>query len=212
MSRPAATADVPATLFEVSPTAGIPDAVLAPARLAAESAGYVAGWNNAQAEARRAADAERAARSHAEEAATARARAEVDRALLALDQAARTVEVRDLPSADEVERLILAAAFEIAEAVIGADLADNPHRGRVALARVLAGVSGTDPVVVRLSPADHAVVSTSELALDGSVTVLADPTLSPGDAYATTGATTIDARIAEGLARVRRHLLPGGRP
>src|SRR6202012_5780365 len=34
-----------AALFEVSPTAGIPDAVLNPARLAAQSAGYVAGWN-----------------------------------------------------------------------------------------------------------------------------------------------------------------------
>ena len=39
-----------------------------------------------------------------------------------------------------------------------------------------------------------------------SVTLIADPSLQPGDAIARCGATEIDARIVAGIARVREVL------
>ena len=64
------------------------------------------------------------------------------------------------------------------------------------------------PVTVRLSPTDLAVLGTSGTRdIDGrAVTLVADPALHRGDAIAECDATTVDARIAEGLDRVRQAL------
>jgi len=202
----------PATLFEVSPNAGIPDAVLAPARLAAESAGYVAGWNSGREAGQLAVEAEAAlVRASAQQEARA-ARAELGRALQALRDAALSLEQRSVPSADEVEELILATAFQVAEAIVGASLADDELRGRAALRRALALAPRELPVVVRLNPADLAALGEGADSVDAAVTLVADPALAPGDAWATSAATRIDARIHAGLERVRKHLLRQGTP
>jgi flagellar assembly protein FliH len=67
-------------------------------------------------------------------------------------------------------------------------------------------------VTIAPHPDDHAVLvedGVEELlaAFPGrSIRVVGDPTLRPGDAVATSGASTIDARLGAGLDRARRLL------
>lgn len=215
---PAATTAAPrpapsvaaAAVFEVSPTAGIPDAVLNPARLAAQSAGYVAGWNRGREAGQLAVEAETALIRAAEENQARATRDRIALAISALHDAAESLERRPGPNGAEVEELILAGAFQLAEALVGASLADDRIRGRAALARALAAAPRGASVVVRLNPDDLAVLEAAGLAVADSVTIVADATLAPGDAFATSGSTRIDARIQAGLERARRVLLRGG--
>jgi flagellar assembly protein FliH len=196
-----------AAVFEVSPTAGIPDAVLNPARLAAQSAGYVAGWNRGREAGQLAVEAETALIRAAEEDQARATRARIALAVSALHAATESLDRRSGTTGAEVEELILASAFRLAEAIVGASLADDRIRGRAALARAMAAAPHDAPVVVRLNPDDIAVLETAGLVSEESVTLIADATLAPGDALATSGSARIDARIEAGLERARRVLL-----
>ena len=138
-SAPAGPASGPAptvasaSVFEVSPTAGIPDAVLNPARLAAQSAGYVAGWNRGREAGQLAVEAETALIRAAEEDQARATRERIALAVSALHAAAESLERRSGPTGEQVEELILASAFQLAEALVGASLADDRIRGRAAL-------------------------------------------------------------------------------
>ncbi|HZC72239.1 MAG TPA: hypothetical protein VE442_16210, partial [Jatrophihabitans sp.] len=123
--------------FEVSTSAGVPERLLRPARAAAHAAGYAAGW----------ADGMHAAKARAEVAAE-QARAELDarqaeqrvavqRGLAGLDAAAERLERIALPGAEELESVLLEAAFGIAEALVGHALRDDEKRAPAVLARVL---------------------------------------------------------------------------
>lgn len=204
-------ADGPAELvpFQVGGAAGIPEALLAPARAAAQAAGYLAGWSHGVQDAQQRAAAEQEDRAAALRLADEQRAALFQRAIAAVDQAADQLDERATPGAAEVEGLIIATALQIAEALVGHSLRNDDQRAEAALARVLDLAPHTEPVVVRLSPADHALLTEcDELpgARDRSITLVADPALSPGDAVATSGATEIDARIAAGLQRVREVL------
>ena len=130
-------------------------------------------------------------------------RRQIAQAITALHDAAQDLDRRNGPSPEETEELILSAAFELAEAIVGVSLADDQLRGRAALQRALAAAPKDVPVTVRLSPTDLAVLEAAGLCPDESVTVVADPTLAPGDAHATTAGTRIDARISAALERAR---------
>lgn len=197
-----------ATPFEVSPAVGVPDAVLEPARLAARSAGYAAGWAHGVAAARVITDAEtHAARAREEQHAVA-ARAAAEQALAALQAASNQFRTRSVPALADLEDLIVSSAFTLAEAVIGAGLRDDPERGAKAVARVLALVPEGDDVTIRLHPRDHETLVASDARLGPHVRLVPDPSLAPGDGVATSGATIVDARIADGLDRVREVLAP----
>jgi len=201
-NRPA-PAPTASALFEVSPTAGIPDAVLNPARLAAQSAGYVAGWHRGREAGQLAVEAEAELIRAADQQQAEALRARIAQAITALHDAAQNFDRRNGPSAEEVEDLILSAAFQLAESIVGASLADDQLRGRAALQRALAAAPQDVPVTVRLNPEDLAVLEAAGLRLDESVSLVADPTLAPGDAHATTAGTRIDARISAALERSR---------
>lgn len=210
--RPASAAG-PATapLFEVARGACVPDQLLTEARAAAQAAGYAAGWANGIQAARLVADAEaRAARAEREHADATR-REQVQRSVRAVDEAANVLEQRAVPAAEQIEELIVEAAFAIAESLVGRALADDDVRGSAAVRRALALAPIGEEVTVRVSPADHAVL-TSDGAEPVSgianriVYLVADPELAPGDAIATCGATTVDARLAAGLQRIRQVL------
>jgi flagellar biosynthesis/type III secretory pathway protein FliH len=190
-------------LFEVSTSAGIPEAVLEPARLAAESAGYVAGWNSGSMAAHEMAASDAIRERHRAEQEMARARSEADRAIAALHAAAERYDSRSLPVVDEITGLIVDAAYQIAESLVGTALADDELRGRAAVARAMAPLPTDQTAVVSLSPVDHAVLTRLGVPVGASVTLAVDPALAPGDSYATAGATAVDARISAGLARVR---------
>ena len=192
-------------LFELAAAADIPETLLAPARLAAESAGWSAGWNAGMAAAAATAEQEREQRAAQDRQARELATAQVSAAVTALRDAAHDLASRDAAVARDLEQLVLDTAFQIAEALVGAHLADDAERGAAALGRVLALAPPDAPVTVRLNRADHAIVSALP-SLPERVTLVADATLQPGDARAGVGATTIDARLSAALERVRRTL------
>ncbi|MEV4132510.1 FliH/SctL family protein [Dactylosporangium sp. NPDC049742] len=173
----------------------------------AEAAGYAAGWAQGMREAKTGAEAQ-AARVAAEAAATAEEhRRGVESALRAIGAAAGTLERRAVPAAQDIEDQIVATAFALAEAVLGRELRTATEPGREALARALALVPGTRPVTVRLNPADRLTIGQTELVMDGrTVSLVDDPALGPGDALALCDATSVDARLAPALDRVREVL------
>jgi len=190
----------PHRLFEVTRPAEMPDEVLAPARAAAEAAGYAAGWGKGVQAARAVVDAEHEAARRTTESRAA----ELLQALAAVQSASNGLERRALPVVDELEQLLLGAAFDLAEAIVGARLRDDEHRGFDALHRVLALATVGEPVRVRLHPADLQIVRTADV--PEGVELVADPAQAPGDAVATCGASEIDARITTAVERVREQL------
>ncbi|GAA1794712.1 hypothetical protein GCM10009835_10850 [Planosporangium flavigriseum] len=179
-------------------------------RAEAQATGYAAGWAQGRREAEVAAEAAR------EEAAARAREAEelealrVEQALLTISRAVADLEQWMVPIAEEFEDLILSTAYAIAEAVVGREVESSPISGRDAVARVFKLAPTGRPVTVRLHPADHATVTAGQpgpVEIEGrTITLLADPSLQPGDAVAECDATTIDARIGPALARVREVL------
>lgn len=206
--------------FAIDRTTGIPADLLASETAAARAQGYAAGYATGIAEAR-AATAARLAADAAAAAAAAEARdAATRQAFEALFDAADDLEQRAVPAASEIEDEIVSAAWEIASAIVGQVLADEATRSRAAVSRALSLAPAGDDVTVTVSPADFIALG-GTIAADGvstaplrrerglrTVTIAPDEALSPGDAVARCGATTIDARLAEAIARVKQVLAP----
>ena len=190
----------PHRLFEVTRPAEMPDEVMAPARAAAEAAGYAAGWAKGVQAARAVVNAEHEAARRTTETRAA----ELLQALAAVEAAARRLEQRSVPAVTELEHVLLGAAFDLAEAIVGARLRDDEHRGLDVLRRVLAVAGTGEPVRIRLHPADLQVLRSTDL--PPGVELVPDPTQAPGDAVANCGATEIDARISAAVERVREQL------
>jgi flagellar assembly protein FliH len=199
-------------MFEVSASAGVPDALLRQARAGAQAAGYAQGWAAGIRGARVVADAEaHAARAQLQRAAADRA-ARVQQAVAALDRAAGHLEQQAVPGTAQLESVIIESAFAIAEALVGCTLREDATRGSAALRRALSLAPAGEPVTVSVSSADYAL-----LTADGAdcldrpgdarvVTIVEDAALAPGDATARSGATTVDARLTAALERVREVL------
>ena len=179
----------------------------------AHAMGYAAGW----AEGRRAAAAaaldeieQVKARGLVAEAANA---AVIDRAVGALAAAAARLDQRATPDLEELERIVVAVAFALAEAVVGRELAVATEPGGDAIARALAVAPASGPVTLRLHPADLATLAETGgvagvLTVAGrTVTVGPDPSLEPGDAVAECDTTTVDARLGAALDRMREVVL-----
>jgi flagellar assembly protein FliH len=196
-------------IFEVAAAQGVPEELLRTARVAAQSAGYAAGWASGIRAARSIADAEaHAARAERERALHAQSEA-FSRAMTALDDAASALEQRAVPSAEQLEDMIISSALAIAEALVGRELDDASTRGNDALRRALALAPHDEDVTVALSPADYAIVTANPPSAQGigrSISIAEDDSLEPGDAVAACGATSIDARLSTGLQRVREVL------
>ena len=202
-------ANVPAAAFDVDlrqPEA-LPADLLARVRAQAEASGYAAGWAQGRRQAAQAgaAKAERGIKASSEVRAAHTAR--VERALLAVANAAEVLERQVLPVIHDLEETIVDTAMQIATAVLGREIATAEQPGRDGVMRALALAPVGRPVTVRLSPADRQTMKTTELVIDGrTVTLVDDPALQPGDAVAVCDATTIDARIGPAVERVREVL------
>lgn len=211
--------------FSISAPAGIPADVLAAETAAARAAGYADGWAAGLAEAREATGARLTAEAQASEAFIAQRNALRERAFDALFDAAQTFEHRAAPAAADIEDQIIGAAWAIASALVGQVLADESERGEIAVRRALALAPADEDVTIRVSPADFAVLAGNDAAATNvadmtdmtpirrerglrTVTIAADPSLADGDAIATSGATTVDARLSAALARVQEVLAP----
>lgn len=212
--------------FSLSPSAGIPEDVLAAERAAARAAGYADGWARGLADARAATGARMAAEAAAAAAAAAQRDAWQRRAFDAVFDAAAALERQAAPAAADIEEQIVAAAWSIASALVGQVLADAPGRSEAAVRRALALAPADEDVTIAMSEADFAALSgagsnAADRADDGpavtalrrerglrTVTILPDPALADGDAIASCGATTIDARLTTALTRVAEVLAP----
>jgi flagellar assembly protein FliH len=209
--------------FAISRTAGIPEDLLAAETAAARAAGYATGYATGIDEARATTRARLAAEAVAAENAAAARDSAYSQAFQALFDAAEELEGLAVQSAADIEEQIVAAAWSIAEAIVGQVLADDETRSRAAVTRALSLAPADEDVTVAVSPADFRVLAaergdTALAATDmtpirrsrglRTVSILADDTLAPGDAVATCGATTIDARIAGAIERVKQVLAP----
>jgi flagellar assembly protein FliH len=198
--------------FEVAGAGAIPERLLAASRAEASAVGYAHGWSTGIREARASMAAEVAQAGAAQRQLADDRQAALSAALRSVTHAANTLEAGLAPSFDEIERLILGAAVEIAEALVGRELRDVDEAGRAALARALQLVPQGESVTIRLHPEVYAALTDNEQPsqpISGrTITLEPDSTLARGDAVAVCGATTIDARLAEGVRRVRERLAP----
>jgi flagellar assembly protein FliH len=198
----------PMVLFEIAGSSSVHADALAGARAAAEAAGYAAGWAAGVQAARQASEAELAAIRAAATAEMDARTAQVTTILARVRDAASAFERRAVPATEDIENLVVSTAFSVAESIVGASLRDDETRGITALARALALSPVGAPAIIALNPQDHALLGAkaTELALGHDVSIVSDPSLRPGDATVSSGATTIDARISAGLARVQEVL------
>ncbi|GAA2872056.1 hypothetical protein Acy02nite_43980 [Actinoplanes cyaneus] len=184
--------------------------VLEEERMAARTTGYAEGWAQGKRDAVAAAE-EAAARAHAaEEHHEQRRSAALAHAVNALGRAVTELENQLMPTFTELQELVLASAFELAEGIVGRTLLDDPERGRDALRRAMTAAPEHGNVVVRLHPEDYAnLVGDSDGVFDYQgrrISLVADPSLHPGDATAETGTATVDATIEAAIARAREAL------
>jgi flagellar assembly protein FliH len=179
-------------------TSAAVDAETERARVRGHAAGYAAGLRAAEAKAAIVAEQSRAER----EALRGDAATALRSALSALEAAAvRVAEVDALVLADS-DSSLAAAAIELAEAILGHELAEGDRSARTALARALQAVDPAVILAVHLSPVDLAVVTAAGLAPAG-LDLVSDVSLERGDAIVEVPEGRVDARISSALDRAR---------
>ncbi|TRW45625.1 FliH/SctL family protein [Georgenia yuyongxinii] len=199
----------PATFAAATPTSR---AAASTASASGYAAGYAAGFNaGSKAAAVAAAEAER--RREADEIAhAARRAADAETALTVLAQTAAAARARTAPVIGDALETVVRAAVELAEALLGAELADDDTSARTALTRALTEAGEDDVVRVRLNPEDHAHLRTMLEAQPGTLDIPAgielvpDPSLARGDAVSELTEGFLDARLGSALARARAAL------
>lgn len=167
------------------------------ARVSGYAAGFAAG-SRASAEATRMLHE----RLRSEAAAAAAARdAEHRAAMIALQRATQAANARVLPVLDDARDLLHGLAFDLARAVVGQELTDSETSARAALRRALAAPHDVRVQTVRLHPSDiDALRGSGADEVDG-IELVADPSLSPGDAVSTFEGGFFDARIRSAFDR-----------
>lgn len=200
--------------FEVSGDSGVHSTLFESARSQARAEGYAAGWSTGVREARatmtqKVAEAQDQARLLAEQ-----ARDQMATAMHALESAADLLEKQAVPSAERIEKMLLSAAVDIAETLLGRELR-NTDTANDALRRTLKLAPAGEPVQVRLSQRDYDALTADrrepidvelQARFSREIVLRADPSLQPGDAITHCGATVIDGRLATAVARVREVL------
>lgn len=137
--------------------------------------------------------------------------AEVERAVRAMNQVVdssrRALEERFATLSGALPRLV----FDVAEALVGHELAAGVDPGREALVRALALSPSMEPAIAHLHPDDVSRLGELGEIGDGrEITVVADPTVAPGDAVVEIGQSRIESRLEEALDRVRSVLAADG--
>jgi flagellar assembly protein FliH len=124
-----------------------------------------------------------------------------------LGREADALAARETTARADLEDQVVAAAMQIAEVIVGHDLAEPDGRGRDAIARALALAPVHGDITARLHPADIAVLGDPAALAPGRVlSIVADPALSPGDCIVDVAACRIDARVGAAIARAREVL------
>lgn len=177
----------------------------------ARTAGYAEGWAQGQREAAAAAQNAQVRAAAAEQAHDQRRATALAQAINALGRAVTEHENQLMPTFTELQEVLLAHAFELAEAIVGRSLEDPQGRTVAALRRAMAATPDAGSLVVRLHPDDfHTLVGDAgetDFEYEGRrVRLRPDGALRPGDAVAETGMATVDATIAAAVDRAREAL------
>ena len=181
------------------------------------AAGYAAGVRAAAKEQRRWRD-----RMAAEQASSlAAAQQDLDRAVRALAVARSDFTLRNVRALEDAEEVLAHTALELAEAILGYELAEGTRTARAALDRALSGNEDATVLAIRLNPADIEVLGSEGLDLPAGLPLIADRSLIRGDARVDYQQGWLDAGLGSALSRARTSLLgdhglgdnaPGGRP
>jgi flagellar assembly protein FliH len=178
--------------------------------------GYAAGWAAGTRAAARAAAVEQMRAAEEEVARIKRRAASCHAAVALLMTAAEAARARTAPVLDDARQTLAAAALELAETVLGMELADGETSARAALLRALAVRDDEEVVTIRMHPDDIAALraglsdGAGAIAVPDGVELVADPQLARGDAVAELADGYLDARLSTALARVRRVLEESG--
>ena len=179
-------------------------------RAAAEAreTGFAAGYSEGQARAASELAMNAAAQRQEHDRQLEQQAREVTRAVAALAAAATALEQRLAPSAEQVERLALQAAVEIAESLVARELALTETPALDAVRRALTLVPADGDLIVHLHPADArtAADGVRAAALGRSVRVVEDASVEPGGCIVDSGACHVDAQIGPALDRIRAAL------
>lgn len=128
-------------------------------------------------------------------------------ALSALAVAADRLDARLAPDLSEMTGSLTEAAYTLVADLLGRELASATDPGRDAVERALRLLPVDAPTVVRINPADHALLDVDWVgSLPATVTVLADAAVEPAGALAESGARRVDAQVSAALLRVREVL------
>jgi flagellar assembly protein FliH len=167
------------------------------------AAGYAAGVRAAAKEQRRWRD-----RMTAEQAASlAAGQQDLDRAVRALAVARADFAHRNVQALHDAEEVLARTALELAEAILGYELAEGTRTARGALHRALSGNDAATVLAIRLNPADIEVLAKEGQDMPAGLPLLADPALNRGDAKVEYQQGWFDASLGSALARARAALL-----
>lgn len=167
------------------------------ATAAAWSAGYQAGLDEGMATGRALSAVEQAA-------ADRRAHSLADEIFAAAEHVASEYRAQALAASDA----LLAAAFDIAEAIVGREVREHPRSGEDALADALALAPEHLPCVARLHPRDvEDLGDVSQRWSERDLTVVADASVAVGDCVISLPTGRIENRIADAVARAREVVL-----
>jgi flagellar assembly protein FliH len=121
-----------------------------------------------------------------------------------LGREADAFATREANTRTDLENQVVATAVQIAEVLIGHELAQSDGRGRDAIARALALAPVHGDVTARLHPADIALLGDAAALSPGRVLVIVpDPSLTPGDCIVDVAACRVDARVSAAIQRAR---------
>lgn len=133
--------------------------------------------------------------------------AQAQATLSALAVAADRLDARLAPDLTEMTGSLTEAAYTLVTDLLGRELAAATDPGRDAVDRALRLLPVDAPTVVRIHPADHALLDADWVdALPATVTLLADAAVEPAGALAESGARRVDAQVSAALLRVREVL------
>lgn len=167
--------------------------------------GFSSGWAAGQKRATREAEQERnILNEDARLAEEARTEAYVD-AMDEIQAIADAVSSRDALVIEDMKAALMEAAVDLAEALIGAELSDEPTRAKAALKRALSMNDPKDIVKVNMNPQD--VATLTSLGVDCPVQLVPDSELDPGDAVAYMPEGLLDARLTSAVRRAREALV-----
>lgn len=124
----------------------------------------------------------------------------------ALANALDHIEHVDLGTIHDFQQQVLSLALQIAEEIVGRELQTVDDVVLAGVERAISMVPDRGDVVMRVHPADLAVVLDATTSMGhraGDVQIVADPAIARGGCVATCGALQVDAQLPAVFARLR---------